>query len=825
MVALKQPLSIKEQPDCTRIGLDNESLLLRGCIIRNTEVAIGIVIYAGHETKAMLNNRGPRYKRSKIEQQMNMDIFFCVGLLFVMCLIGALDINGNYLAPALAGFYTFLTMIILLQILIPISLYISIELVKLGQVFLIHNDIDLYNEEQDLPIQCRALNITEDLGQVQYVFSDKTGTLTENKMVFRRCTINGKEFSHQENGKEKDVTPDNRLLMKMKNLSCPPESLKSFTTGETTSSITDFFLALTLCNTVVVSTATEPRQRVTTPSLMKQSGLSLEKIHQLFQWLKLASLSQTSVQSSSDLGESINTESSTASAESKMKDECPTQSCSSLTDDESLRRESFSENDLCGVSDPTPNERSFASRDHGPLQGEFCYEAESPDEAALVHAAHAYQFTLVSRTPEQVTVRLPEGTLLTFDLLFTLGFDSSRKRMSVVVRHPLTKEIIVYTKGADSAIMDVLEDPTKASVAMGKRIRRVRTQTQKHLDWYARDGLRTLCIAKKILSEEEFRKWLNFHQEAEIAIDNKDELLMEAAQHLESKLTLLEAGIQTWVLTGDKQETAVNIAYSCKLLDQRDTVFTVNTESKVGPNGQQGGYAMIGDGANDVGMLQAADIGIGISGQEGMQAVMASDFSVSQFKHLKKLLLVHGHWCYSRLGKMVLYFFYKNVTYVNLLFWYQFFCAFSGASMIDYWQMIFFNLFFTSVPPLISGVLDKDISAETLLNIPALYKSGQNSEVYQDSDTDVFAFGTVVNTGALLTILFHQALEIQIWTLFHGIAIIGSILLYFIFSSIYNATCVLCNHPTNPYWIMEMEFSEPNFYFTIIITPVIALLP
>lgn len=89
---------------------------------------------------------------------------------------------------------------VLFQVLIPISLYVSIEFVKLGQVFFIHNDIDLYNEEQDLPIQCRALNITEDLGQIQYIFSDKTGTLTENKMVFRRCTINGKEFSHQENG-------------------------------------------------------------------------------------------------------------------------------------------------------------------------------------------------------------------------------------------------------------------------------------------------------------------------------------------------------------------------------------------------------------------------------------------------------------------------------------------------------------------------------------------------------------------------------------------------------------------------------------------------
>uniref|UniRef100_A0A8C0H3T9 Phospholipid-transporting ATPase n=1 Tax=Chelonoidis abingdonii TaxID=106734 RepID=A0A8C0H3T9_CHEAB len=347
-------------PDHKRIGFGSESLLLRGCTIRNTEIAIGIVIYAGHETKAMLNNSGPRYKRSKIERRMNIDIFFCVGLLFIMCLIGALghgiwngsfserppyevpDPNGNYLSSALAGFYMFLTMIILLQILIPISLYVSIEFVKLGQVFLIHNDIDLYDEDVDLPIQCRALNITEDLGQIQYIFSDKTGTLTENKMVFRRCTIDGNEFSHQENAKrlethkeldsddedwarhqhfalpvikiekpetlkqknskplrrcqsararfqgharkkslghcdsiqsqvafsstiEKDVTPDNRLLMKVRDAALQIESLASFPSAKdtcSTTSVTDFFLALAICNTVVVSTATEPRQRV-----------------------------------------------------------------------------------------------------------------------------------------------------------------------------------------------------------------------------------------------------------------------------------------------------------------------------------------------------------------------------------------------------------------------------------------------------------------------------------------------------------------------------------------------------------------------------------
>ncbi|KAM9695532.1 phospholipid-transporting ATPase VB [Trichechus inunguis] len=208
-----------EHPDKTRTGFGSESLLLRGCTIRNTEMAIGIVIYAGHDTKAMLNNSGPRYKRSKIERRMNTDVFSCIGLLFVMCLIGAVghslwnrtfeehppfdvpDANGDFLPLALGGFYMFLTMIILLQVLIPISLYVSIELVKLGQVFFLHNDLDLYDEETDVPIQCRALNITEDLGQIQYIFSDKTGTLTENKMVFRRCTIMGSEFSHQENGR------------------------------------------------------------------------------------------------------------------------------------------------------------------------------------------------------------------------------------------------------------------------------------------------------------------------------------------------------------------------------------------------------------------------------------------------------------------------------------------------------------------------------------------------------------------------------------------------------------------------------------------------
>ncbi|KAJ8795343.1 hypothetical protein J1605_018358 [Eschrichtius robustus] len=90
------------------------------------------------------------------------------------------------------------------KVLIPISLYVSIEIVKLGQIYFIQSDVDFYNEKMDSTVQCRALNITEDLGQIQYLFSDKTGTLTENKMVFRRCSVAGFDYCHEENEQKQE---------------------------------------------------------------------------------------------------------------------------------------------------------------------------------------------------------------------------------------------------------------------------------------------------------------------------------------------------------------------------------------------------------------------------------------------------------------------------------------------------------------------------------------------------------------------------------------------------------------------------------------------
>ncbi|KAF3844416.1 hypothetical protein F7725_007579 [Dissostichus mawsoni] len=642
------------------------------CTIRNTETVVGIVVYAGHETKAMMNNSGPRYKRSQLEAPEHRGAVVCAAALHHVshccyrCVSPALtplhSCHGLWLknlkdpvfkvdtetSPALAGFYVFWTMIIVLQVLIPISLYVSIEVVKLGQIYFIHNDLALYNQQLDSRIQCRALNITEDLvrsSTCSLIRQDSDGEQNARRLEVYEAerseegscrsqiselqtqlrvsaTLTAEEeeeelTNHSQPSTRafcsrvaKEVLPDPELVRKLNWFLSPALALSDGSSGAPSrlelTYITDFFLALAICNSVVVSSASQPRHVVgalrTDPSQVPGGNQDDVPAPELLSVLSplhpLPSPDQSQppqprppdvCQGEDWLAElPPSSNSTTDESESSLEGTLETSSLRPKLDLSSRVMEGNS-GQTAGreVKDDVIDSKTDGARQDAEdltleedckseADEELLYEAESPDEAALVHAAQAYCCTLRGRSAESLTVDLPG-----------IG---SLKKMSVVVRHPLTGQVVVYTKGADSAIMDLTEAPKGADEAQ-EIYRHIREQTQNHLDSYAREGLRTLCIAKKVLEEEEYQVWLKGQLRAESSIESREELLMESALRLETSLTLLgstgivdrlqeevpetiealqKAGIKVWILTGDKKETAVNIAYACKLLGPND---------------------------------------------------------------------------------------------------------------------------------------------------------------------------------------------------------------------------------------------------------------
>ncbi|XP_022238168.1 probable phospholipid-transporting ATPase VA [Limulus polyphemus] len=1091
------------------VPVNKENLLLRDCVVKNTDFVEGIVVYAGYDTKAMLNNGGPRYKRSKLEKCMNRDIIWCIVILVVLCFAGAtgsslwlssyehrenisfIPFEHKYwFNPSVDGVIQFWTFVIILQVMIPISLYVTIELIKLGQVFHIHHDVELYDEHTNKRIECRALNIPEDLGQLQFVFSDKTGTLTENNMMFRRCTIGGVDYNHHtsnladntklEAGDEwKGIEKHSKSNMTFNlnpqlqeelnklevQLFVEPNLYREISLSAESQRIKDFFLLMAVCNTVVVSKHPHKDQ-------MTASGLCLSTTH-----LSRSSLSINVGVNTSDDG--LSQQSQHARLIDTVEGTPP----------ESGHFTPFQKPQYFSVSGSS---RSTTTPTSTPVSSVFrpIYEAESPDEIALVDAAFHYNFRLLQRTPDCIVIALPGG-LLEFKVLHVLPFDATRKRMSVLLEHPFTKEKILYCKGADSAVLPLLAPVNQPE------IKEIITKTHHHVNNYSKKGLRILCMAKKVLSPEEYEQWLSLHTDAEMSLNDREQRVQDSASYIERNLELLgatgiedclqegvpeciaslqAAGLVVWVLTGDKQETAVNIAYSCQLFTPDMEILTLNARSKVNINensdtdtdnavsndnthdivhgdsddddGSQGGVAdadhesviggdydnhipiwcpayakrlgpvipplsddwdvytgrdnnpvvpeqglghnvvmklmgsngyldlgnylyvdnfysspdlfetlkeqgtgvcgtvrlnrrglleeirparlqlkkgedpvyykkvtvtpplcdqfqglmlrcpeldystdchftgrsagdactptsvqsylglasivklvkeklnvmtlAIGDGANDVSMIQKADVGVGISGQEGLQAVMASDFAVTRFRHLERLLLVHGHWCYDRLARTVLYFFYKNASFIFVIFWYQLYCGFSGMVMIDQLYLMLFNVLFTALPPLVFGIYDQDCPADVLLQKPSLYSQGRHCSVYTkysfwlnmldalyqsviilfvpvlsfyDSDLGMWEFGSTIFTACVLVQLAHLAVETRSWTSLQLLATLLSVAVYLGFAVLYNALCLGSSFLQNPYWVMQHVMATARYWFTVVLVLVISCLP
>ena len=676
------------------VGINN--LLLRGCTIRNTEWVLGFVAFTGDETKIMLNSGITPSKRAQITKDLNWNVLYNFGILFIMCLTAACvegttwdkgneSLNffefGSYGdSAALNGVITFFAAIILFQNLVPISLYITLEIIRTAQAFFIFSDTYMYYEKIDYPCTPKSWNISDDLGQIEYIFSDKTGTLTQNVMEFKKCTINGVPYGEA-------YTEALAGMQKRQGVNVEEEGAKA------------------------------------RAQIAQDRTTMLESIRKMHDNPYLRDEDLTFV--APDFLGDLQGEKGAQQKEANERFMLALALCHTV------------------ITERTPGD---------PPKIEF--KAQSPDEAALVATARDVGFTVMGRTNDGIIINVL-GDEREYTVLNTLEFNSTRKRMSAIMRMPDGK-IVLFCKGADSVIYSRLKRGEQPEL---------RKSTAEHLEMFAREGLRTLCIAQKEISEQEYQEWNVEHDIAASAVQDRDEKLDAVSDVIERDLTLLggtaiedrlqdgvpdaiqllaQAGIKLWVLTGDKVETAINIGFSCNLLDndmdlivmsvedesqetaERDIDKNLETFGKTGSDeelklakvnheppapthalvidgetlklvlddklrqkflllckecrsvlccrvspAQKAAVVQmvkhgldvmtlsIGDGANDVAMIQEAHVGVGIAGEEGRQAVMSSDYAIGQFRFLTRLVLVHGRWSYRRMAETIANFFYK----------------------------------------------------------------------------------------------------------------------------------------------------------------------
>ncbi|KAJ8564714.1 hypothetical protein K7X08_001174 [Anisodus acutangulus] len=734
--------------------LSPQQLLLRDSKLRNTDYIYGAVIFTGHDTKVMQNATDPPSKRSKVERRMDKIIYFLFGLLVTMSIVGSVcfgfltkeDLDDGherwYLRPDesniyfdpnrafSASIYHFLTAVMLYSYLIPISLYVSIEIVKVLQSMFINQDIHMYYEETDKPAHARTSNLNEELGQVDTILSDKTGTLTCNSMEFVKCSVAGTAYGHDITDVERSMAKKNGSpLIEDSAVSPKKSSIKGFNFNDERimngswvhephlDVIQKFFRLLAVCHTVIPEVdertgkisyeAESPdeaafvvaakeigfelfRRTQTSVSVHELDLVSGKKVERLYSILNVLEFNSArkrmSVIVKDDEGKILLL---CKGADSIMFERL----AKSGREFEEITREHVNDYADAGLRTLILAYREITNDEYQVFNEQFseAKNSVSADRDAMIDeatekiekelillGATAVEDKLQQGVPECIDKLAQAGIkiwVLTGDKMETainIGYASSllRQGMKQLIINLETPDIIATEKGGDK---DAIARASKESV------------------------VRQIIEGKALLT----------------------------ASSTEAFALIIDGKSLTYALEDDTKRLLLDLAIGCaSVICCRSSPKQKALVTRLVKFGTGKTTLAIGDGANDVGMLQEADIGIGISGVEGMQAVMSSDVAIAQFRFLERLLLVHGHWCYRRISSMICYFFYKNVAFGFTLFLYETYASFSAQLAYNDWFLSLYNVFFTSLPVIALGVFDQDVSARYCLKFPILYQEG-----------------------------------------------------------------------------------------------------
>ncbi|CEL99327.1 unnamed protein product [Vitrella brassicaformis CCMP3155] len=1018
--------------------IEQKNFVLKGSKIRNTKWLYGAVVYTGSDTRMMQNSKAAPSKRSRIERQTNYLLAIIFSVLLTACIVSVILALSFPLGEKVETFFAgrqmdyadkiwmIVTFIILYNNMVPISLYVTIDIVKGIQAILIERDPNMFYESEKLAAtgaKARTVNLNDDLGQIEYVFSDKTGTITQNEMQFVLCSINGTTYGdeslmqdtslptiealsdeYQAEETAGDDPPDAPMAMPN-----PDKHVHTTPSAHTdhqhqyqrkTPSPPSVGTRGSIIRTIRTSTGQAVTRDIVAPSPSPQThaGRRIQR--------RMSTKSDKTVMDSSSqktfavdpaLGGAAGGCPGSSQKSIQRSPSSPPPSASKSAPEYAVVRACFTEqhtrsnwasyktdgthtsnreSDLGGTTvtvNMYPRKQSvfadaFLKQDlaaggnqahyideflrcmalcHTVVpekneSGTMKYQSASPDEEALVLSAKDIGYELVARTSTGMVLTIM-GRTVSFEQVGVNEFSSTRRRMSVIVRElredgsDTDEGATLYCKGADSVMLSRLAPGQDTSTVA------------KHLQRFSINGLRTLVLARRVLTQQEYVMFRRQYLEAKTTLIDRNVRLEQVAERWESRLELLGAtaiedriqegvvetirallygGVKVWMLTGDKQETAINIGHSCGLLETDTTIIYITipkpedknknknketTEEETPPKPEKSkeksekdkakeammGYyedcietlknpqlsrhlavvvdgetlykifddseikgmflgvtlrahtviacrvapaqkaglvhlvkscvrrqpmiLAIGDGANDVSMIQEADVGVGIIGNEGMQAVRASDYAIAQFRFLQHLLFLHGRRNYNRISAIILYSFFKNICLVIQNFFFFFNNGHSGTTLFESWLLLSYNLIWTSLPIFVHGFIERDLPQDVCMRFPILYVQGQhrlsfNARIFTEwalrgvlygfinsvvmwmafrrdayaidasgQPADYYAMGTISFFTTIVIVTVKLAFETRHWTWLFTVVTVISVVFFFPFLAVYAA--------------------------------------
>uniref|UniRef100_A0A8C8BZ73 Phospholipid-transporting ATPase n=1 Tax=Oncorhynchus tshawytscha TaxID=74940 RepID=A0A8C8BZ73_ONCTS len=850
-----------------RFPLDLDNMMLRGCRIRNTDECHGLVIFAGADTKIMRNGGKTRFKRTKIDELMNYMVYTIFVILVLLCAGLAIGntfwyeevgskawylYDGKDQTASYRGFLSFWGYIIVLNTMVPISLYVSVEVIRLGQSKFINWDLQMYYQEKDTPAKARTTTLNEQLGQIEYIFSDKTGTLTQNIMAFKKCTIAGHTFGDPAN--PVDFTWNKYADRKFEYLD---HSLVACIRSKKDKDTLEFFKLLSLCHTVMVEQkedelvyqAASPDEGALVTAARNfgfvflsrtQDTITISEMDQEMTYEMLALLDFNSDRKRMSIilrfpdgrirlyckgADTVIYE--RLSPNSKHKE--VTQTALDIFANETLRTLCLCYKDISKQEfDAWAKKHKAASVAMGNREAALDRVYEQIESNLMMIGATAIEDKLQDGVPETIA-KLAKADIKIWVLT------GDKKGLIFNNTYILWDQIYILLKYS-------VDQPP----AFG------RTRKKVPDPFFPEPGRNALIITGG---------WLN-----EILYEKKKKrrrLRLKRLGKRPASATPQDAAqpIDDWEKE-TRQVDFVNMACECEAViccrvtpKQKANVVSLVKKYKKAVT------LSIGDGANDVNMIKTADIGVGISGQEGMQAVMSSDYAFAQFRYLERLLLVHGRWSYIRMCKFLRFFFFKNFAFTLVHFWYSFFSGFSAQVAYEDWFITLYNVMYSSLPVLLVGLLDQDVNDKLSRKFPKLYLPGQQGALFNyknffislfhgiftslviffipygaflqtmgqngEAPSDYQSLAVVMASSLIFTVNMQISLETSYWTFVNCFAVLCSIAIYFgIMFDIHSAGIHVIFPSTFTFTgVASNALRQPYLWLTIILTVGITLLP